>query len=199
MKNKIKKRTLAMALAFGMCACACGAQAEETVSWSDISRVSVHDPSIIAADDGAYYVIGSHTASAQSEDLIQWTQLCTDYGNVTDAPFYGDLQDTHLFTGTVSESIWGSMVDTEDTGMVLGIALEAAEEAVPSTTKDDLDLPTSLLGATITWTSSEPDAISETGAVTRSDENVKVELTAEISYNGETVTETYEVTVRKSA
>ncbi len=94
MKNKIKKRALAMALTFGMCACACGAQAEETVSWSDISRVSVHDPSIIAADDGTYYVVGSHTASAQSDDLIQWTQLCSDYGNVTDAPFYGDLQET---------------------------------------------------------------------------------------------------------
>ncbi|MCD7764527.1 MAG: hypothetical protein LUI14_15360 [Lachnospiraceae bacterium] len=54
-------------------------------------------------------------------------------------------------------------------------------------------------GATIIWTSSEPDAVSETGAVTRSEENVKVELTAEITYNGETVTETFEVTVRKSA
>ncbi|MCC8137046.1 MAG: hypothetical protein LIO76_03110 [Clostridiales bacterium] len=47
MKNKIKKRALAMALTVSMCACAYG---------------------------------------AQSEDLIQWTQFCSDYGNATDAP-----------------------------------------------------------------------------------------------------------------
>lgn len=44
------------------------------------TRVSVHDPSIVKAD-GMYYVLGSHTASASSSDLIQWTQLNSDYGN----------------------------------------------------------------------------------------------------------------------
>lgn len=37
-------------------------------------NASVHDPSVIRAD-GAYYVFGSHLASAKSADLLQWTQL----------------------------------------------------------------------------------------------------------------------------
>ncbi len=57
-------------------------------------RVSVHDPSIIKAEDETYYILGSHTASAKSSDLIQWTQVNTDYGNVNATPFYGNLQET---------------------------------------------------------------------------------------------------------
>ena len=38
----------------------------------NISRVSVHDPSIIY-DNGKYYVFGSHIAVAKSDDLINWT------------------------------------------------------------------------------------------------------------------------------
>lgn len=57
------------------------------------TRVSVHDPSIVKAD-GLYYVLGSHTASASSADLIQWTQLNSDYGNPEHTPFYGNLQET---------------------------------------------------------------------------------------------------------
>ena len=35
-------------------------------------EVSVHDPSIIRADDGTYYIYGSHMAAAKSTDLIRW-------------------------------------------------------------------------------------------------------------------------------
>lgn len=70
-------------------------QGEETESSSpELSRVSVHDPSIIKAEDGTYYVLGSHTASAKSEDLMQWEQVNFDYGNVEDTPFYGNLLET---------------------------------------------------------------------------------------------------------
>lgn len=61
-------------------------------AFSDLTHVSVHDPSIVKAD-GAYYVLGSHTASAKSDDLMQWQQLNTDYGNVTSTPFYGNLKE----------------------------------------------------------------------------------------------------------
>ena len=57
------------------------------------TRVSVHDPSIVKAD-GMYYVLGSHTASASSSDLIQWTQLNSDYGNPESTPFYVNLKET---------------------------------------------------------------------------------------------------------
>lgn len=38
-------------------------------------NVSVHDPSVIRAGDGNFYVFGSHLASARSADLMSWTQL----------------------------------------------------------------------------------------------------------------------------
>lgn len=59
----------------------------------EISRVSVHDPSIVKSEDGTYYVLGSHTASAKSDDLIAWTQVNFDYGNPENTPFYGNLQE----------------------------------------------------------------------------------------------------------
>ncbi len=38
-------------------------------------NVAVHDPSIIKADDGYYYIYGSHMAAARSADLIDWTLI----------------------------------------------------------------------------------------------------------------------------
>ena len=45
---------------------------------SQVSRVSVHDPSIIKAD-GTYYLFGTHLADAKSSDLINWTQMNPDW------------------------------------------------------------------------------------------------------------------------
>ena len=57
-------------------------------------HVCVHDPSIFADTDGTFYLLGSHTASAASDNLIAWKQLNFDYGNGKQLPFYGDLQET---------------------------------------------------------------------------------------------------------
>jgi arabinan endo-1,5-alpha-L-arabinosidase len=35
----------------------------------------VHDPSVVRADDGSFYVIGSHLAMAQSTDLVSWQSV----------------------------------------------------------------------------------------------------------------------------
>ena len=58
-----------------------------------ISRVSVHDPSIVN-DNGKYYVFGSHIAVASSDDLVNWTHLSKDYENPTNNPVYGNLRET---------------------------------------------------------------------------------------------------------
>jgi arabinan endo-1,5-alpha-L-arabinosidase len=42
--------------------------------------VSVHDPSVIKTN-GTYYVIGSHLASAKTNDLIQWQQISSSVSN----------------------------------------------------------------------------------------------------------------------
>ena len=43
-------------------------------------EASVHDPSVIRAEDGAYYIFGSHMAAAKSTDLIRWEMISTDAG-----------------------------------------------------------------------------------------------------------------------
>lgn len=49
----------------------------------EISRVSVHDPSIIRTEnengDVMYYVFGTHITSAKSEDLVNWTIFTNGY------------------------------------------------------------------------------------------------------------------------
>ena len=46
--------------------------------WKD---VAVHDPSIIKAEDGYYYIYGSHMAAARSLDLIKWELISRDATN----------------------------------------------------------------------------------------------------------------------
>ena len=59
----------------------------------NVSRVSVHDPSIVNAN-GKYYVFGSHVAAARSDDLINWIRISGDYQNPTNNPIYGNLRET---------------------------------------------------------------------------------------------------------
>ncbi len=55
-------------------------------------RVSVHDPSIIKAKNGEYYIFGSHLAGAKSKDLVDWKSLGKDYDNVTDNWLFGNVK-----------------------------------------------------------------------------------------------------------
>ena len=55
-----------------------------------LQHISVHDPSAIRAGD-TYYLLGSHTASAKSKDLMSWTQMSRDYEKTGDEPFFGNL------------------------------------------------------------------------------------------------------------
>lgn len=41
-------------------------------------NATVHDPSIIKADDGYFYIFGSHMAAARSADLIDWEMISTN-------------------------------------------------------------------------------------------------------------------------
>ncbi len=51
------------------------------------SRVSVHDPSIIKANDGTYYVFGSHVDAAKSTDLMNWTRFTNGYTTPNNVEF----------------------------------------------------------------------------------------------------------------
>lgn len=40
-------------------------------------RVAVHDPSIVTAKDGTYYVFGTHGCAAKSKDMIKWENVAS--------------------------------------------------------------------------------------------------------------------------
>lgn len=81
MKHKALCRTLACGLAFALtAACLLPASGAGAAQSATPKRVWVHDPSIIKADN-TYYVFGSHLADAKSTDMINWTQMNTDYGS----------------------------------------------------------------------------------------------------------------------
>ncbi|MBO4877899.1 MAG: RICIN domain-containing protein [Ruminococcus sp.] len=56
-------------------------------SAADKARVSVHDPSVIKADNGKYYVFGSHIDAARSDDLQSWVRFTNGYATTNNAEF----------------------------------------------------------------------------------------------------------------
>ncbi|MFT7722426.1 MAG: glycoside hydrolase family 43 protein [Roseateles sp.] len=58
------------------------------------TNVSVHDPSVIRAGDGQFYVFGSHLAAARSADLMNWTSLADGVNNAN--PLFGNKVTTEL-------------------------------------------------------------------------------------------------------
>ena len=62
--------------------------------------------------------------------------------------------------------------------------LEEVAATVPAKVENDLIFPTADGAITIEWISSNPDVLSNTGKVTRGDEDVVVKLTIKMSYSG---------------
>ena len=48
-----------------------------------LTRVSVHDPSIVWDNAGTYYVFGSHQAWAKSTDLMNWSTVPVKWGTAS--------------------------------------------------------------------------------------------------------------------
>lgn len=53
-------------------------------------RVSVHDPSIMVAEDGTYYAFGSHIEAAKSTDMVNWERFTNGY-TTPNNKLFGDL------------------------------------------------------------------------------------------------------------
>ncbi len=71
----------------------CSFRSEGGETMKTPERVSVHDPSVIKADNGEYYIFGSHLAGAKSRDLVNWSSLGGDYSNVTDNWIFGNVRE----------------------------------------------------------------------------------------------------------
>ena len=82
MKKIVKLVSLALVLTMvATCFYGCGAEKAQAVmqplngdayDFDDSNGISVHDPSLFKAQDGTYYIYGTHMASAKSSDLINW-------------------------------------------------------------------------------------------------------------------------------
>ena len=76
-------------------------------------------------------------------------------------------------------------------------AIERAKNqlSIPSTTTEDINLPTELLGVSISWSSSNSSVISSTGIVTQQKSKQTITLTAYLSKDGKSDTKSFEVTI----
>jgi len=93
MKRKLKQLTsccLAMILATATVLAPWNAYSSNTAKAAAPKRVSVHDPSIEVANDGTYYVFGSHLDAAKSTNLIDWERFTNGYA-ATNNKLFGDL------------------------------------------------------------------------------------------------------------
>ncbi len=101
--------------------------------------------------------------------------------------------------GSNNTSIWGSMIDMQNEDMLANMAAVSVSQMIPSATREDLELPTSVMGADVAWTSSDPAVISETGKVTgSSEEDTRAKLTATVTYGNATAEVSCKVTVRQN-
>lgn len=76
----MKRRKICLCLVVSLVlAMVCSTSIGEQEATSPVFKsVSVHDPSIIKADDGYFYIFGSHMAAARSTDLMSWERISTD-------------------------------------------------------------------------------------------------------------------------
>ncbi len=70
-------------------------------------RVSVHDPSVVKAEDGSYYIYGSHLAFAKTTDLQNW-QMTTNNINTNYNSMFGKVWTDYCTTQS-NPSLSGNM------------------------------------------------------------------------------------------
>ena len=63
------------------------------------TRISVHDPSVVDAGDGWYYIFGSHQAWAKTKDLYNWSEVSVNWGDKTTNEAFSTQQVTTVNVG----------------------------------------------------------------------------------------------------
>lgn len=107
------KSTFLIAVILATISCKTLPQVDDTTPKA-YKNVCVHDPSILDAENGQFYVIGSHMASAKTENFINWYQIST---SVNDQRLFKDI---HSELGDVMEwantkTFWaGSYIKLKD-------------------------------------------------------------------------------------
>lgn len=95
--------------------CACNSQLPQVPKGAEpisYQNVVVHDPSILKAADGMYYVNGSDMAGARSADLINWEQISKDI-RINDQTWFTDIHEElgHALSWGHTNTFWaGCMI-----------------------------------------------------------------------------------------
>ena len=149
---------------------------------------------------GTLYVDGVQVA--QNTGVVHTPQdIESTIANYIGKPCYaGDK----YFNGKVSDfRIYNRALDSSEVQNVWLESLSASDVKGKldlgdvSAVKGNMSLPTSYLGASISWASDTPAVIANDGTVTRPDSDTAVNLTATIDKDGLTDTKTFAVTVLK--
>ena len=154
--------------------------------------------------DGAMTGTWTKTDSGKGYDYVTFT---TDSNVVYKGYFFRQVKEnsdpnpvmTFTAIGSDNTSIWGSMVDMTNDEMVAGMASVSISQMMPKATKENLALPTSVMGADVTWASDNEAVIATDGTVAPQAEDVRVTLTADITCGETTITQTYKVIIRGEA
>lgn len=85
-----------------------------------VSRVSVHDPSIIKAD-GTYYLFGTHLADAKSDDLMNWTQMNRDWNRRGENGWQNDSVYGEVLKNLAESFAWAGYDDGDVKDGGLGV------------------------------------------------------------------------------
>lgn len=182
-----------------------------TVQVQSIRENVLSDAEIVAADKLALSVVGETTenltlpTTGAKGSTITWassnTAVIANDGKVT-RPAVGAEDATVTLTATITK---GEATETKTFTVVVAatpadldqeaVDAVAAALTVPTTTKENLTLKTSENGTTITWISSDATIITNAGVVTRGEEDREVTLTATVTLNGKTATNSFTVKV----
>ena len=134
---------------------------------------------------------GVATIKAQGTNTKNWMR----YNSTNNPPLFACYGSGQADICIYRESAGGTITPVEKTDAEK-VALDKNALTLPSTTEENLTLPTSgANGTTISWSSSDEDVIALDGFVIRQAEDVEVTLTATIKLNDVTDTKEFTITV----
>lgn len=113
MKTKILQKLGAALLAAAICFTSAPADfAQAADAPPQVSRVMVHDPSILKAD-GTYYLFGTHLADAKSTNLMDWKQINLDWNWREKDSWKNDSVYGEVLTNLAESFAWAGYDDAD--------------------------------------------------------------------------------------
>lgn len=181
-----------------------GNGAEETLASDNEVKSGTWSNIIVTIDgkEGKMYRDGvleaENTFTIAPKDLGSTAQNWIGRSPYGDALLNGYVDDFRVYDRALTAEEAKELSDEYQAELSDGLNTAMLDSGLKNVVKDDLTLPTSVGDISIKWTSSDTAHITDDGKVTRpplGEMSAQVMLTAEITENGETRTESFEVSV----